>query len=165
LQGLLAAVENLNLKFKVPQADFSVPARSGECLDYFRIAKPGVIYPSKQELETELGRNSNYVDGIADLFKKMGITDQIKDKVRQPASGAPLGELVARGEADLGFEQISNLLHVNGIDYLGPLPPEIQNITIYSAGVHAQAPAPDVSICNAAADTIKGVLDSRMYHG
>ena len=82
---------------------------------------------------------------IADLFKKMGITDQIKDKVRQPASGAPLGELVARGEADLGFEQISNLLHVKGIDYLGPLPPEIQNITIYSAGVHAQAPAPDAA--------------------
>ena len=82
---------------------------------------------------------------IADLFKKMGITDQIKDKVRQPASGAPLGELVARGEADLGFEQISNLLHVKGIDYLGPLPPEIQNITIYSAGVHARAPAPDAA--------------------
>lgn len=82
---------------------------------------------------------------IADLFKKMGITDQIKDKVRQPASGAPLGELVARGEADLGFEQISNLLHVKGIDYLGPLPPEIQNITIYSAGVHAQAPSPDAA--------------------
>ena len=82
---------------------------------------------------------------IADLFKKMGITDQIQDKVRQPASGAPLGELVARGEADLGFEQISNLLQVKGIDYLGPLPPEIQNITIYSAGVHAQAPAPDAA--------------------
>ena len=52
---------------------------------------------------------------------------------------------MARGEADLGFEQISNLLHVKGIDYLGPLPPEIQNITIYSAGVHVQAPAPDVA--------------------
>ena len=82
---------------------------------------------------------------IADLFKKMGIADQIKDKVRQPASGAPLGELVARGEADLGFEQISNLLHVKGIDYLGPLPPDIQNITVYSAGVHTAAPAPDAA--------------------
>jgi len=79
---------------------------------------------------------------IAELFKKMGIADQIKDKVRQPASGAPLGELVARGEADLGFEQISNLIHVKGIDYLGPLPPDIQNITVYSAGVHTAAPAP-----------------------
>ncbi len=39
-----------------------------------QIAKPGVIYPSKQELETELGRNSNYIDGIADLFKKYKLT-------------------------------------------------------------------------------------------
>ena len=43
------------------------------------------------------------------------------------------------------MEQISNLLHVKGIEYLGPLPPEIQNITIYSAGVHAQAPAPNAA--------------------
>jgi len=82
---------------------------------------------------------------IADLFKKMGIADQIKDKVRQPASGAPLGELVAHEDADLGFEQISNLLHVKGIDYLGPLPPDIQNITVYSAGVHSAAPAPNAA--------------------
>ena len=82
---------------------------------------------------------------IADLFKKMGIADQIKDKVRQPASGVQVGELVARGEADLGFQQISELLHVKGIDYLGPLPAEIQNITVYSVGLHTAAPAPDVA--------------------
>ena len=82
---------------------------------------------------------------VADLFKRMGITDQIKDKVRQPASGVQVGELVARGEADLGFQQISELLHVKGVDYLGPLPPEIQNITIYSAGLHTAAPAPDAA--------------------
>ena len=82
---------------------------------------------------------------VADLFKRMGITDQIKDKVRQPASGVQVGELVARGEADLGFQQISELLHVKGADYLGPLPPDIQNITIYSAGLHTAAPAPDAA--------------------
>jgi len=75
----------------------------------------------------------------------MGITDQIKDKVRQPASGVQVGELVARGEADLGFQQISELLHVKGIDYLGPLPAEIQSVTVYSAGLHAAAPAPDAA--------------------
>ena len=82
---------------------------------------------------------------LADLFKRMGITDQIKEKVRQPASGVQVGELLARGEADLGFQQISELLHVKGIDYLGPLPPEIQNVTTYSAGLHAAAPAPDAA--------------------
>jgi len=53
--------------------------------------------------------------------------------------------LVARGEADLGFQQVSELLHVKGIDYLGPLPADIQNITVYSAGLHTAAPAPDAA--------------------
>jgi molybdate transport system substrate-binding protein len=75
----------------------------------------------------------------------MGIADQIKDKVKQPASGVQVGELVARGEADLGFQQVSELLHVKGIDYLGPLPADIQNITVYSAGLHTAAPAPDAA--------------------
>jgi molybdate transport system substrate-binding protein len=82
---------------------------------------------------------------IADMFKKMGISDQIQGKVTQPASGVPVGELLARGEADLGFQQVSELLHVKGIDYLGPLPADIQNITVYSAGLHTAAPAPDAA--------------------
>ena len=82
---------------------------------------------------------------IAQLFKKMGIADQIKDKTRQPTSGVQVGELVARGEADLGFQQVSEFLHVKGIDYLGPLPADIQNITVYSAGTHTAAPAPDAA--------------------
>jgi molybdate transport system substrate-binding protein len=53
--------------------------------------------------------------------------------------------LLARGEADLGFQQVSELVHVKGIDYLGPLPADIQNITVYSAGLHTAAPAPDAA--------------------
>lgn len=82
---------------------------------------------------------------VADLFTKMGIANQIRDKIRQPPSGAQVGELVARGEADLGFQQISELLHVKGIDYLGPLPAEIQNVTVYSAGLHGASPASEAA--------------------
>jgi len=82
---------------------------------------------------------------VADLFKQMGISDQIKHKVMQPASGVQIGELLARGEANLGFQQVSELLHVKGIDYLGPLPADIQNITVFSAGLHAAAPEPDAA--------------------
>jgi molybdate transport system substrate-binding protein len=82
---------------------------------------------------------------IADLFKKMGIADQIKDKVKQPPSGVQVGEMVARGDADLGFQQISELLHVKGIDYLGPLSADIQNITVYSTGLHSAAPSSDAA--------------------
>lgn len=74
---------------------------------------------------------------IAELLGRMGISEQVKHKVKQPPSGVQVGELLVRGEADLGFQQISELQHVKGIHYLGPLPAEIQNITVYTLGIHA----------------------------
>jgi molybdate transport system substrate-binding protein len=53
--------------------------------------------------------------------------------------------VVARGDADIGFQQISELLPVPGIDYLGPLPPELQKATVFSAGVGAGAKNPDAA--------------------
>ena len=82
---------------------------------------------------------------IVDLFTRMGIAEQVKGKVRQPPSGSQIAELLARGEADLGFQQISELLHAAGVDYLGPLPAEIQNVTIYAAGLHAAAPSAEAA--------------------
>src|SRR5687767_12883135 len=82
---------------------------------------------------------------VAELLKKMGVTEQIKDKVKQTPSGVQVGEVVARGEADLGFQQISELLHLKGIQYLGPLPADIQHVTVFSAGLHTAAPAPDAA--------------------
>jgi molybdate transport system substrate-binding protein len=75
----------------------------------------------------------------------MGIAEQIKNKVKQTPSGVQVGEIVARGEADLGFQQVSELLHLKGIDYLGPLPADIQHITTFSAGLHKDAPAPEAA--------------------
>lgn len=82
---------------------------------------------------------------IAELFKRMGIAEQVKDKLRLPPPEVLVGEVLARGEADLGFQQVSDLVHVKGIDYVGPLPPEIQNITVYSAALHSAAPAPEAA--------------------
>ncbi len=47
----------------------------------------------------------------------------------------PVGSVVARGEAEIGFQQVSELLPISGINYVGPLPPEIQKVTIFSAGI------------------------------
>jgi len=57
-----------------------------------------------------------------------------------------VGEVVARGEAEIGFQQMGELLHVGeSIDVVGPLPQEIQNITVFSGGVHAQASQPGLA--------------------
>lgn len=69
-----------------------------------------------------------------ELFNRLGITDQMKGKSRMiPAE--PVGEVVARGEAEIGFQQISELKPVVGIDIVGPLPSEVQKFTVYSAGI------------------------------
>jgi molybdate transport system substrate-binding protein len=79
------------------------------------------------------------------LFQKMGIADALKPKIIQIGPGLPVGEAVAHGEGEIGFTQMSELMSVKGVDYLGPLPAEVQLITVFSAGLHAAAPAPDAA--------------------
>jgi molybdate transport system substrate-binding protein len=79
------------------------------------------------------------------LFQKMGIAEQIKSKIIQIGPGLPVGEAVAHGEGEIGFTQISELMSVKGVDYLGPLPADVQLITVFSAGIHTAAPAPDAA--------------------
>jgi molybdate transport system substrate-binding protein len=77
-----------------------------------------------------------------EMFKKLGIEDQIKGKARMiPAE--PVGAVVARGEAEIGFQQISELKPIGGITLVGPLPPALQKVTMFSAGivVGSQQPA------------------------
>jgi molybdate transport system substrate-binding protein len=78
---------------------------------------------------------------IVELFQHLGIADELKSKTRQ-VKGEPVGAVVARGEAEIGFQQMSELLPVPGIDILGPLPADIQKITIFSAGMQASAKEP-----------------------
>jgi molybdate transport system substrate-binding protein len=77
-----------------------------------------------------------------EMFGKLGITDEMKDKARKiPAT--PVGEIVARGDAEIGFQQLSELKPVEGIDIIGLLPDELQKITIFSAGIATVSKEPD----------------------
>ena len=79
------------------------------------------------------------------LFEKMGIADAVKPKIIQIGPGLPVGETVARGDGEIGFTQMSELMSVKGVDYLGPLPAEAQFITVFAAGIHAASSAPDAA--------------------
>lgn len=72
---------------------------------------------------------------LRQLFERWGILPDIQSKIVVPPPGVPVGSLVAKGECELGFQQLSELMNLAGIDVLGPLPPKIQTLTIFSGGV------------------------------
>jgi molybdate transport system substrate-binding protein len=83
------------------------------------------------------------------LFDRWGIADEIRSRLVQAPPGTPVGTLLARGEAELGFQQLSELIHLPGIDLLGPLPAEIQLMTTFSAGL---------SVTSQRADAVRAML-------
>lgn len=122
--GVAAAV-----KAGAPKPDIS----SGDALKRAVLAARSIAYST--------GPSGVY---LIELFERMGITAQIKGKVKQ-VKGEPAGAVVARGEAELGFQQMSELLPVPGIDIVGPLSPDIQKITVFSAGVHRKSQVGDAA--------------------
>jgi molybdate transport system substrate-binding protein len=87
---------------------------------------------------------------LAKLFERWGIADAIKDRIVVAPPGVPVGTLVARGEVELGFQQLSELIHLAGIDVIGPLPPAVQIITTFSAGICTSSTQ---------ADAVRSLLD------
>jgi len=103
---------------------------SGEAVKRAVLAAKGIAYST--------GPSGIYLMG---LFQRMGIAETIKSRVKQ-VQGEPAGGVVARGEAEIAFQQVSELLPVPGIDFVGPLPADIQQVTVFSAGLHAAAKQP-----------------------
>ena len=106
---------------------------AGEAVKRAVLAAKSVVYST--------GPSGIYLAG---LFERMGIAGPVKAKLKQ-VQGEPAGGVVARGEAEIGFQQMSELLPVPGIDIVGPLPPDIQQITAFSAGLHVAAKEADAA--------------------
>lgn len=82
-------------------------------------------------------------DHLKRLFERWSIAAAIADRIVEAKPGVPVGELVARGDADLGFQQLSEFLDVAGIEIVGPLPHSIQTMTVFTAGVGTRSAHPD----------------------
>jgi molybdate transport system substrate-binding protein len=81
---------------------------------------------------------------VKEVFPRLGIADQMKAKGRRIV-GERVGAVVARGEVEIGFQQLSELLPIQGIEVVGPLPSDVQRITTFSAGISVRAPHPDAA--------------------
>jgi molybdate transport system substrate-binding protein len=80
---------------------------------------------------------------LAKVLGQLGIADQVRAKTKFPPAGGAVGDILARGEADIGIQQMAELSSFNGVDVVGPLPRELQSITEYAVAIPANAVHPE----------------------
>jgi molybdate transport system substrate-binding protein len=80
-----------------------------------------------------------------ELFPRLGIADKIRTKCKR-IEREMVGTVIARGDAEIGFQQMSELLPISGIDIVGPLPAEVQKVTVFSGGVTVGAHQPEIAV-------------------
>ena len=109
--------------------------------------KPDIATPEALKAALLAATSVAYSDSASgvyistEMFQRLGIAEAMAGKARMiPAT--PVGEVVARGEAELGFQQLSELKPIAGIDIVGPLPPPLQKLTVFSAGIVAGSKEP-----------------------
>ena len=133
-----------------PRPDVS----SGEALKQALLAAKTVGYTS--------GPSGVYMAG---LIERMGIAAEVKPKHRGVPSGGTIGTIVASGDAEIGFQQVSELVHIPGIDYIGPLPADVQRVTVFSCGMQTGATQPDAAKALVAFLTTPAAKNVMTKHG
>lgn len=111
-------------------------------------ARPDVSSAEAVRLAVLGARTLSYSTGpsgvyLEKLFERWGILENIRSRIVVPPPGVPVGSLIANGTVELGFQQLSELMTLPGIEVLGPLPPDIQTITLFSGGVSSGCARPD----------------------
>ena len=107
-------------------------------------AKPDISTTEALKKTLLAARSIGYSTGpsgvyLTGLFQRLGVADAIKGKLKQTPTGVFVGNIVASGEAEIGFQQVSELAHFPGVDFVGPLPADIQENTVFSAGLQVGA--------------------------
>ncbi len=112
--------------------------------------RPDVSTPDALKRALRAAKTVGYTSGpsgvyMGQLVERMGIADEVKAKFRSVPSGGTIGTVIAKGDCEIGFQQVSELVHIPGIDYIGPLPAEVQRVTTFSCGLQTGAPQPDAA--------------------
>jgi molybdate transport system substrate-binding protein len=127
---LVRSAIGLAVRKGAPRPDISTV----DALKRTLIAAPSIAYSASA--------SGTYYE--TELLKKLGIEDQVKPKSKRILSER-VGTVVARGDAALGLQQVSELLPIAGIDYIGPLPAEVQQNTVFSAGIATASKQPEAA--------------------
>jgi molybdate transport system substrate-binding protein len=132
-QGKIAAGSRVDLA----KSGIGVAVRSGA-------PKPDISSVEALKRALLSAKSVGYTSGpsgvyMAGLIERMGIAAEVKAKFRSVPSGGTIGTIVASGDCEIGFQQVSELVHIKGTDYVGPLPTEVQRVTVFSSGIQAGA--------------------------
>ena len=131
LMGGRVDVVRSGVAVAVPATDPVPDLSSEESVRLAVLAAPTISYST--------GPSGVYLE---QLFTRWGIFETVKPRIVVPPPGVPVGSLVADGRVALGFQQLSELLGIDGLVVAGPLPPAIQTITVFSGAVSAQSRTP-----------------------
>lgn len=145
------AIDRLARSARIDPASRADLARSGVAIAVAaRARKPDVGNELAIRRAVLAARTVGYSTGpsgahLARLFERWGIAETIAPRIVQAPPGVLVGTLVARGDVELGFQQLSELMHLPGIDVIGLLPPEIQCVTVFSAAVCTTSTRPEIA--------------------
>jgi molybdate transport system substrate-binding protein len=112
--------------------------------------RPDVSTPDALKKALLAAKTVGYTSGpsgvyMGQLVERMGIVAEVKAKFRSVPSGGTIGTVIAAGDCEIGFQQVSELVHIPGIDYIGPLPSEVQRVTTFCCGLQTGGPQPDAA--------------------
>jgi molybdate transport system substrate-binding protein len=164
IEALLAAGHLLaGSRVDLAHSDVAVAVRAGE-------PRPDIGNEGALKQAVLAARTIGYSTGpsgveLVRLFERWSISDVVRERVVTPPPGVPVGSLVARGEVELGFQQLSELMHLEGIDVIGPLPAEIRIVTTFTAGIGTASIQADSANLLISFMASPGAADAMLRHG
>jgi molybdate transport system substrate-binding protein len=145
------AIDKLGAAGRIVAGSKTELARSGVAIAVRRgAARPAIDTEDALRKAVLAARTLGYSTGpsgvaLQKLFAGWGIAELIQPRLVQAPAGVPVGTLIARGDVELGFQQLSELMHVDAVDVIGPMPPGLEIVTTFCGAVCAAATQPDAA--------------------